>query len=365
MKKLFSTFLAVLMYATLALCQTAAVDLTLTVADNAGGSRVLRFGLDLTATTGIDPHLGESDLPPFPPLGAYEARWNLQPFGVGVLSTYQDYRNAPSFPFTGQIIHRINWQYSDLATQISFTYNLPPEATMLITSNNATPLWSSGTLTGSGTYVVPDPDNEYSAARVFVNYDAILPVELTSFTSSVIGTAVKLNWSTASEINNKGFEVERRVANQTEWQNIGFVQGAGTSSSANEYSYTDKPGTGKFQYRLRQIDFDGTFAYSQIVDAEVSLPTEFILNQNYPNPFNPSTKISYSLPVEGNVKLSVFNSIGQEMTILVSEYQAAGIYEVLWTADNFTSGVYFYQLEVTGSDGVLAAKEMKKSILIK
>lgn len=177
MHKLFSILALVLLYVGITFGQ-AAVDIPFTVFDNAGGSRVLQLGLDLTATTGIDPALGESDLPPFPPAGVFEARWNLQPFGVGNLSTYQDYRapgDPPAFPFSGMITHRLIWQYSEFATQMSFSYNLPPEATLLITSNNAVPVWTSGTLTGSGTYVLPDPDNEYSAARVFITYTNIGP----------------------------------------------------------------------------------------------------------------------------------------------------------------------------------------------
>jgi len=175
MRKLFSILALVLFYVGITFGQ-AAVDIPLTVTDNQGGSKVLNVGLDLTATTGIDPALGESDLPPFPPAGVFETRWSLQPFGVGNLSTYKDYRQAPAFPYSGTVTHRLLWQYTDLATQITFTYNLPPEATMVITSNNATPLWTSGTLTGSGSYVLNDIDNEYLAARVFVTYTNAGPV---------------------------------------------------------------------------------------------------------------------------------------------------------------------------------------------
>lgn len=178
MRKLFPILALVLLYVGITFGQ-AAVDIPLIVSDNAGGTKELRIGLDLAATTGIDPALGESDLPPFPPAGVFETRWSLSPFGVGNLSTYRDYRapgSPAAFPFTGQITHRLIWQYTEFATQISFTYNLPPEATLLITQNSASPSWTSGTLTGSGTYVVPDPDNEFLAARVFINYTNIGPI---------------------------------------------------------------------------------------------------------------------------------------------------------------------------------------------
>lgn len=177
MIKLFSILAFVLINVGIIFGQVS-VDIPITVFDNAGGSKVLNVGIDLTATTGIDPLLDEADLPPFPPAGVFEARWNLQPFGVGTLSTYKDYRNAPSFPYSGTVTHRLIWQYKDLATQMSFTYNLPPQATLLITSNNTTPIWTTGTLTGSGTYVLPDTLNEYTAARVYVTYNNATDVEV-------------------------------------------------------------------------------------------------------------------------------------------------------------------------------------------
>ena len=157
----------------------AAIDIPLTLTDNQGGTKQLRFGLDPAATNNIDPALGESDLPPFPPTGVFEARWtlNFAPISLN-LSSYWDYRNAPAFPFTGPVTHRILWQYSEFATSMTFTYNLPVGAEMVITSNNSTPLWTTGTLTGSGTYVLSDPDNEYTAARVFVTYTNIAPIVL-------------------------------------------------------------------------------------------------------------------------------------------------------------------------------------------
>ncbi len=175
---LFVLFALLLLYTGITFGQ-AAVDIPFIVSDNAGGFRELRIGLDLAATTGIDPALGESDLPPFPPAGVFETRWSLQPFGVGNLSTYWDYRapgSPPAFPFSGMITHRLLWQYSEFATQISFTYNLPPEATLLITQNSSNPSWSTGILTGSGTYTLLDPDNEFTAARVFITYTNIGPV---------------------------------------------------------------------------------------------------------------------------------------------------------------------------------------------
>lgn len=336
--------------------QTPAVNLTLIVADNAGGSRTLHIGLDPAATTGIDPQFGESDLPPFPPLGAYEARWNLQPFGVGNLSTYRDYRNAPVLPYTGTVIHRLIWQYSDFATQLSVTYNLPNEVRMLITSNNSVPVWQSDTLTGSGTFTLNDPDNEYTAARVYVYYNNIIPVELSSFSASVVGSSVILNWTTATELNNRDFEVQRKTDN-TDWQTLTSIAGAGTTTEPRSYSYTDNnlQSNTKYYYRLRQNDFDGKFSFSQIIEVDISAPKDFNLEQNYPNPFNPSTNISFTLPYASVVKLSIYNQLGEKVDQLVNQSLEAGSYIYNWNAKNNSSGIYVVELQ---ADGYKASKKM-------
>lgn len=176
MRKLFSALLFVALYVTLAYGQ-AAVDIPIIVSDNTGSTRTLYIGLDPTATTGIDVGLGESDLPPFPPAGVFETRWTLQPFGVGNLSTYRDYRNAPAFPFSGTIQHRLLWQYTEFATALTITYNLPAGVAMEITQNASSPSWTSGVVTGSGSFTLNDPDNEFSAARVFVTYTNVAPAD--------------------------------------------------------------------------------------------------------------------------------------------------------------------------------------------
>ena len=358
MSKIFSIFTLVLFYSIMTFGQ-ARVDIEITVSDNQGGLKVLNIGVDSLATTGLDPLLGEGDLPPFPPAGAFEARWNLQPFGVGTLSTYKDYRNAPSFPYSGTVTHRLIWQYTDLATQFSISYNLPQQATLLITSNNAVPIWTSGTLAGSGTYVIPDPDNEYSAARIYITYDAIIPVELVSFNALVSGNNVVLSWKTASELNNSGFEIQRKTENSN-WNKIGFVQGAGTSTESRSYSFSDPySGQGTVSYRLKQIDFDGTSVFSEVVTVDLSTPTEFKLNQNFPNPFNPSTTVSFTIPKASAVKLIIYNQIGQKVGELVNKNLEAGSYSYNWNAENHSSGMYFYELQANDF------KSVRKMTLIK
>ncbi|MBE0551165.1 MAG: T9SS type A sorting domain-containing protein [Ignavibacterium sp.] len=185
---------------------------------------------------------------------------------------------------------------------------------------------------------------------------AIVPVELLSFSSSVLDDDVTLNWITATETNNSGFQVERRETKNErseEWNNIGFVNGNGTTTETKSYTYKDENlSDGKYQYRIKQIDFDGTFEFSNIIEAEILPPAKFSLEQNYPNPFNPFTTIKYTIPnvtlsaVEGSrVQLKIFDVLGNEVAILVDEYKPAGKYEIEFNANKLSSGVYYYQLK--------------------
>jgi hypothetical protein len=182
-----------------------------------------------------------------------------------------------------------------------------------------------------------------------------LPIELASFTASVKGNDVTLNWMTASEINNQGFEVERQLGSRQSaagnWERIGFVDGKGTTTELNRYSYVDRSlSPGLYQYRIKQIDFDGTVEYYNLAETiEIGLPTEFILEQNYPNPFNPTTVIRYQLSVNSYITLRVYDVLGNELNTLVNEYKPAGSYEVEFDASALTSGVYFYKLQSGGS----------------
>lgn len=172
MQKFLTVFCFVLLFSAMAMGQ-GAVDITVTVSDNAPSpnSKVLNFGLDLNATTGIDPLLGESDLPPFPPPGVFEARWNLQPFGAGNLSTYKDYRNAPAFPYTGAVENRLWWQLGEDATTFTINYDLPAEATILIKDVVLDGgIFNSGVLSGSGSYTITV---EVTEAKFIISYDNI------------------------------------------------------------------------------------------------------------------------------------------------------------------------------------------------
>lgn len=173
---------------------------------------------------------------------------------------------------------------------------------------------------------------------------AVIPVELTSFIANASGNNVNLSWTTASEINNSGFEVERKSSN-TGWVKVGFVQGAGTTTETQKYAFTDKNlAVDTYSYRLKQIDFDGTFEYSNVVEVGVESPAVFELAQNYPNPFNPTTNITYFIPVETKVKLSVYSINGELVRELVNDIQGAGSYTVNFDASNLASGMYIYRI---------------------
>ncbi len=192
-----------------------------------------------------------------------------------------------------------------------------------------------------------------------------LPIELSTFTATSTSSTVKLNWNTATEVNNYGFEILRQTKNEDEWTKIGFVTGNGNSNSTKSYSFTDDFSvtptiqSDKISYKLKQIDNEGQFTYSSIIEVDLGIPQEFSLSQNYPNPFNPSTTIKYSIPVSNVVSLKVFDVLGKEITTLVNGYKNAGNYEVNFDGSKLSSGTYFYQLKVG------QFSETKKLLLLK
>ncbi len=178
----------------------------------------------------------------------------------------------------------------------------------------------------------------------------IIPVELTSFSAKANNGNVVLNWATATETNNKGFEVQRSAGN--EFVTIGFVNGNGTSTQTHEYSFVDNMvATGQYSYRLRQVDFDGTSAYSKVVEISVVAPMVYSLEQNYPNPFNPTTQINFSLASDSKVTLKIFDILGQEVATLLNGNLLAGPHMINFNATSLTSGVYLYRIDATGADG--------------
>lgn len=171
-----------------------------------------------------------------------------------------------------------------------------------------------------------------------------VPVELASFTGTFSNNEIILKWETASETNNHGFEIQRKMG--SEFERIGFVEGNGTTTEPQSYNFIDENiKNGTYYYRLKQIDFDGTFEYSNEITVEVNIPVYYFLSQNYPNPFNPSTTIKYSIAKGGLVTLKVFDTLGNEVKTLVNENKQSGIYNADFNGSNLSSGVYFYQLK--------------------
>jgi hypothetical protein len=196
-----------------------------------------------------------------------------------------------------------------------------------------------------------------------INGDDNIPVELASFTAIADYGVVELSWITATETNNQGFQVER--SNGGEFESIAFVDGHGTTTEVQAYTYIDRSVTpGAYSYRLKQIDFDGTFEYSKVVEVDVINPAEFVLDQNYPNPFNPSTMISFRLAVDSKVSMTVFNVLGQEVASLLNGNLVAGSHQVNFDASTLNSGVYMYRIEAAGIDGTNFV-DVKKMILTK
>ena len=175
--------------------------------------------------------------------------------------------------------------------------------------------------------------------------DDVVPVEMTSFTFNVSGNNVNLNWNTATETNNRGFEVQRRTLSET-FKTIGFVNGSGTTTQPQSYSFTDsKLEAGTYIYRLNQVDFDGSSYASDELSIVINKSFSYALEQNYPNPFNPTTLISYSVPERGNVSLVVYDLLGRQVASLVNEVKEPGSYKVNFNASNLPSGIYTYSIK--------------------
>lgn len=226
---------------------------------------------------------------------------------------------APTFSFTGWVIG--GWWLIDLYAQ----WNVP--------------LTKVYAIIDSAVVDVP-------AFDMYVQYDglAVNPVELSGFTSNVQENNVALYWTTSAEINNYGFDIERRNNNRY-WTKAGFVKGNGTINELKNYTFTERLNTGKYHYRLKQVDYNGNFEYFDLADeVSVGLPQKYELSQNYPNPFNPSTKINYSIPYSEFVSLKVYDINGREVSSLVNEIQIGGYYAISFNASDLPGGVYFYSL---------------------
>jgi hypothetical protein len=228
-----------------------------------------------------------------------------------------------------------------IAGQIAFIankFNISVQQARIIARNNAL-------IKNQSTNYV-----QYGEIDIVKTINSALPVELTTFSGSVNGSIVTLVWATASELNNHGFEVDRATSaqlNDGNWTKIGFINGNGTSNSTKDYTFTDNNlNQGLYYYRLKQIDNDGNYRYSNTVSLNINSQLAFVLEQNYPNPFNPSTVISFQIPLNSHVSLDVYDIIGKKVATLVDEEKTAGKYSVELSANKFnlSSGIYVYTL---------------------
>lgn len=209
-------------------------------------------------------------------------------------------------------------------------------------------------------------------SKTYAALGGVIPVELLAFNAEMNNGLVTLKWETATETNNRGFEIQRKTGDYA-WQTVGFVSGKGTTTELSNYSYTDNPADvankSTLKYRLKQIDFDGKVNYSKEINIEYSgAPKSFSLEQNYPNPFNPATVIRYSIPTESKVKVVVYNVAGEVVKELVNQIQSAGYHETTFSTNSglsLSSGIYFYSIEASPLNGNNAYRQTKKMILMK
>jgi hypothetical protein len=238
--------------------------------------------------------------------------------------------------------------------------------TNIVGSTNNGGVWTTAYTATAGTYLCMVKARSGDVSWACRNNGGItkgtnvgLPVELVSFLAIVSNGNVNLNWSTATELNNQGFEIERRLS-EGQFITIGHVNGNGTTTERKEYSFTDAAvQSGSYSYRLKQIDFNGAYEYSNEIFVNVTAPLEFTLDQNYPNPFNPATTINFSLAEPSFVKLAIFNLLGEEVEVLKNEYMNAGSFNVSFNASSLPSGMYLYKIETAQYSSVRKMLLMK------
>jgi hypothetical protein len=292
--------------------------------------------------------------------------------GGGYSNSYWDFNPVGSFSGTTYSITICFGQNE------TYTITSPSVNSRLAKFNST---WEVFSTMGTGNWQSElDWTNEQIKTRGMYNFSQYaltdasnpLPVELCSFTASITNRNVALNWITCSEINNKGFDIERREYSNVNsqfsaWQKIGFIEGKGTTNQQQYYSFNDnKLSTGKYQYRLKQIDYNNNFEYFNLTSPEnviIGIPQNAELYQNYPNPSNPVSKVDFQIPFSGNVILKVYDITGKEVMSLINSYLEAGYYTVQFNGSNLSSGVYFYRITANSTDGNNFTKTMKMMLI--
>ncbi|HEY6626117.1 MAG TPA: T9SS type A sorting domain-containing protein [Ignavibacteriaceae bacterium] len=268
---------------------------------------------------------------------------------------YFDWYANPSGTITVAVTYDGGATSTPLYSVVDPTGNVGP---LLVTGNFTTPASGAANTQLEITF----NGNSFNNDNIFWDnmcLEYVVPVELTSFAAASNGADVEVSWTTATETNNQGFDIER-TSDGSVFEQVGYVPGFGTTTEPKAYTFVDtKLGSGKYSYRLKQIDFNGSFSYSQTIEVEIVAPSSFGLEQNYPNPFNPTTTIRFSIPVETDVRLNVYNTLGQEVAEIINSKLKEGYHEIDFDAGTLTSGIYFYRLE---ADKFV---DVKKMIVIK
>lgn len=333
----------------------AEAEIAFMVSDGVGGNDTLVVGQDPSATDGLDASLGEVELPPLPPGGVFDTRLILPddtPSPVDIREGGMTFESGTEF--------EVNWQLGEGSEGFMLEWSLPGDVSMTMQDLLGGAVVDSTFMPGAGSYTVTNENLD----ALKLTFDGVVPVELSGFTANSLGESVRLEWITATEKNNSGFEVQRSEDNQS-FEKIRFVDGHGTTTQRKEYSFVDNSvQSGTYYYRLKQIDLDGSHEYSDVVEVDMEVPQDFALDQNYPNPFNPGTTIKFALPVKSEVSIRLFNALGQEIRELVSRNYSAGTHELNLNASSLSSGIYFYSLKAAGKDGTTFFKT-RKMILMK
>ncbi|MEO8233200.1 MAG: reprolysin-like metallopeptidase [Ignavibacteriota bacterium] len=279
--------------------------------------------------------------------------------------------------WAGESSQTVTWNVANTSTAPVSCANIK---ILLSTDGGQTfPTTLAASTPNDGSEVVVIPNTPTTTARIKVEavaniffdlsninftIEEAVPVELISFTAQSTDAGVILSWITATEINNSGFTIERGRDDENFTQ-IGFVNGKGTTTEISNYNFVDNDiESGKYYYRLKQTDFDGTFEYLNVILVDVGLPKQFVLNQNHPNPFNPSTTIKFQLPVDANVKIELFNSLGEKVSEILNSNLSGGVHQVTFEGSNLSSGIYYYTMNAVGNNGKNFSST-KKMILMK
>jgi hypothetical protein len=309
------------------------IPTTCLLKNSLGGSLTSFYDLNM-ATTFIAPNKLVINVPG--PTPTTQAQFNA---GVAKIDATPNTHRLGQF-----VVHTCNmtgtmgllWNASNAIT--AFTIAVPP--------------FTTGDVTSGGTFIVPP--------------DLPMPIELTSFTGNVANKRdITLNWNTATETNNQGFDIERKLSTTETWAKVGYIDGKGTTTAPTSYKFEDrKLNTGKYNYRLKQMDFNGNFEYYDLNGLiEVGVPTKYDISQNYPNPFNPTTKVDFDIPFASKVTMKLYDLSGREVMTMVNDQRAPGYYTEIFNMSNLSSGAYFYRIIANGNGQNFTMS--KKLMLIK